>query len=41
VPLFIDETERLESGLPPAVELPMGLLVDRDLPVVPRAVTAA
>jgi response regulator RpfG family c-di-GMP phosphodiesterase len=41
VPLFIDETERLESGLPPAVELPYGLLADRDLPVVPRAVTAA
>jgi len=41
VPLFIEETDRLESGLPPAAELPSGLLVDRDLPVVPRIVPAA
>jgi putative two-component system response regulator len=41
VPLFIDETERLESGLPPAAELPAGLLVDRDLPVAPRFATLA
>ncbi len=30
-----------ESGLLPAVESPVGLLVDRDMPVAPRSVTAA
>jgi putative nucleotidyltransferase with HDIG domain len=36
VPLFIEETERLESGVPPTAELPPAALLDRDLPIVPR-----
>ena len=36
VPLFIEETERLESGVPPTAELPPAALLERDLPIVPR-----
>jgi response regulator RpfG family c-di-GMP phosphodiesterase len=38
VPLFIEETERLESGVPPTAELPPAALLDRDLPIVPRPI---
>ena len=41
VPLFIEETERLESGVPPTAELPLAALLDRDLPIVPRVVGVA
>ena len=41
VPIFIDETERLESGLPPAAELPLTLTLGREIPIAPRAASAA
>jgi putative two-component system response regulator len=41
VPLFLDETERLASGLPPTAELPLATLIERHIPVAPRPVRAA
>jgi putative two-component system response regulator len=41
VPLFIEETERLESGVPPSVELPPAALLDRAIPIVTRPATLA
>jgi putative two-component system response regulator len=41
VPLFVDETERVSSGQPPAVELPLAAFLERHIPVAPRPVIAA
>lgn len=41
VPLFIDETERVASGQPPTVELPLASLLEHHVPVAPRPVRAA
>jgi HD-GYP domain-containing protein (c-di-GMP phosphodiesterase class II) len=41
VPLFLDETERVASGLPPSANLPLAALLERHIPVAPRPVRAA
>ena len=38
VPLFIDETERVESGVAPAAELPAAALLGRDIAIAPGVV---
>ena len=39
VPLFIEEADRLDSGIAPSVELPPAALLGRDVAIVPRAAT--
>jgi HD-GYP domain-containing protein (c-di-GMP phosphodiesterase class II) len=41
VPLFIDEAERVESGVPPATELPAAALLGRNVAIAPGAVPVA
>lgn len=41
VPLFVEETERVSSGQPPAVELPLSAFLEHHIPVAPRPVRVA
>jgi cyclic di-GMP phosphodiesterase len=41
VPLFLDESDRLASGLAPSVALPLSGLIERELPIALRPVQAA
>lgn len=41
VPLFIDETERVESGVPPSVDLPAAALLKRGVIIAPVVMTGA
>ena len=42
VPLFIEETERQDSGAPPSVDLPPAALLDRAIiPIVTGAIAPA
>lgn len=41
VPLFVEETERVETGVPPSVELPPAALLERAIPIVTGSASLA